>query len=202
MGAGLDDEEIAFGTGPFDVHGHAVVVFYRRGLFADGADLRVRQAELASVAGRLLHQLAGRLVHDRAVRRDVARHQRLAQPPRGVDRHLVVVVGDRIDREGDAGGLAAHQRLHDDCDRGRQAGDFHATLVQNDSFAEAGFEACPHGRFEVDYFDAEHGLVQPCERGPGQVLFRRRRAHGKRAFRLARLLDGGLLLCVQRQFVG
>ena len=74
-----------------------------------------RSPPLSSEA--MFDDLARHRVHDGGVRRNLARHQRLPEPPARVDEDLVEVVGQRIQRKGDTGDLAVHELLHDYGDR-------------------------------------------------------------------------------------
>ena len=64
-----------------------------------------------------LDDLAGGHVNHVMVRLDLAGHQRLAQPHRGVDDRLRAQPGERVGREQHAGGLALDHLLHHDRQR-------------------------------------------------------------------------------------
>ena len=179
----LQDPEAVAGISPFHVHRFAVqrldaldrVLEFRDAI---PAQARFVRPVAALVAQTLFDDLAGHRVDDRRVRGDLALYQRFPKTPARVDEHLVEVVGQRVEREGDARDLAVHEFLHDHGDLRIEVLETRLPLIDQYPRVEAGAEATAHGVVEGFRIRAEHRLVESRERRARQVLLRRRRAYG------------------------
>ena len=180
--------------GPLDVLGSTEITF--RGLGHTGdleqfgvADRRAllprsgHVTPLHAVSVRTHHQLGvlGRdragvdledhLVHQEVVRRDLTRHDRLAESPRGLDGDLGPVTGGRIEREGHPGRLGIDHLLHSHRHR------HHLVIVSHLVAVGHGPVGEERGPAPLDMFDDGVGAPDPQERvllageaGVGQVL--------------------------------
>ena len=132
--------------------------------------------------------------------RDITGYDRFAQPPRGVDEHLVGRACHRVFREGDAARAGAYH-LHDD-DRHRLARVLDAAegaVVHGALMPEAAVAVERRAQDRVRAAQVEEALVEAGERGAGAVFVEAAGSGGEGRIRsrarlqlCAGLRDGGL----------
>ena len=176
-GPGLQHIQRAARVRPFHIDRFLVDVLDAVNGGSQFDDLRVRQTLLlGSIAAffseAVVDDSIHNRVHDDAVRRDVTADQCFTQAPTGIDQHFIEVVGERIQRERDAGDIARHHLLHHNRNRRIESLEAHRMFVQQHTAVEAGAEAAPYGRRQRVAVGTQHRFVEPRERGAGQVFFR------------------------------
>jgi hypothetical protein len=93
------------------------------------------------------------------VGRDATVDHRRAEPPVGVDNSLVVVVRNRVEREGHPGHGAADLLLHDDGKARRKVVEAVLHLIEKDAHVQARRSAVPEGVFKAVQRNAQPRLI-------------------------------------------
>ena len=218
--ARLQQEQLPGLKGPFDVDRETVMVLGRLDEGGQFEDLRRAQGLRARIGRRrfgdatvrgqvqrdrllrdpFFEDLHRHLVDDVMIGCDDTRHDRLAQPEAGVDHRLVVAIVHRVQRKAYAADLAGDLALHDHADRGAFQRDALLRFVAHHPNVEHRGIGPRDNACQLLARGAEKGLVHARETGPCQILFGRRRPHGKDgiiAERLQMPLQGGALVLRQ-----
>jgi hypothetical protein len=114
----------------------------------------------------------------KAVRRHLARHDRLAQPVARVEQQLAALAGGRIGGEQHARDIGRYHHLDDDGHRNVDVTHAHAPAVGNRAGRPERGPAASHRREQgIGAAYVQQRFLLPCERAAGQILGGGRGAH-------------------------